>query len=232
MIIDLYNDSKTLGFVELVDYLGSPLTPVNAARVSFAKESLELNDKDRKLIKYLIKEHHTSPFEHNVLTLKFKVPIFVARQHMRHRTWSFNEVSRRYTALDIDFYTPQVFRPQHKSNRQASLIGSDYNPLLRTIKGEIEDHNCYANEALENHIENSMRLYDEMIDSGIAREQARMVLPQNLYTTYIGTVNLNNLIKFIKLRDHEGAQVEIQEVAKACKAIAKHCWPEIIEFLE
>jgi thymidylate synthase (FAD) len=102
--INLYENSNVLGYVELIDHLGTPLTPVNAARVSFAKESSELTDKDRKLIKYLIKEHHTSPFEHNVITFKFKVPIFVARQHMRHRTWSFNEVSRRYTSLDIDFY--------------------------------------------------------------------------------------------------------------------------------
>jgi thymidylate synthase (FAD) len=229
---DLYLNSQTSGFVELVDVLGDSLTPVNAARVSFAKESSALSDKDKKLIKYLIKENHTSPFEHNVITLKFKVPLFVARQHMRHRTWSFNEVSRRYTSLDIDFYSPQFFREQHQSNRQASVANSNFDPVLYNIKGEFADHPCQSSEALQTHIESSLFLYNKMLNSGIAREQARMVLPQNLYTTYIGTVNLNNLIKFIKLRDHEGAQQEIQDMALACKAIAKSVWPEILEYLE
>lgn len=229
---DLYLNSQASGFVELVDYLGNSLTPVNAARVSFAKESSSLSDKDKKLIKYLIKENHTSPFEHNLITFKFKVPLFVARQHMRHRTWSFNEVSRRYTSLNIDFYCPEFFRKQHESNRQASIVDSNFNPVLYTLEGEFADHPCQAQEALEAHINSSLFLYNKMLASGIAREQARMVLPQNLYTTYIGTVNLNNLIKFIKLRDHEGAQQEIQDMALACKAIAKTVWPEILEYLE
>lgn len=231
-IITLYNNSLVPGYVELVDFLGNPLTPVNAARVSFAKESKELSDKDKKLIKYLIKEHHTSPFEHNVITFKFKVPIFVARQHMRHRTWSFNEVSRRYTSLDIDFYQPTKFRTQHKSNRQASNTEDLVDPPVKQVGGEHTKWQTSASDALDKHIKQSLKLYEDMLASNICREQARMVLPQNLYTTYIGTVNLNNLIKFIKLRDHEGAQVEIQEVAIACKTIAKNVWPEIIEYLE
>lgn len=230
--INLYDNSVTPGSVELVDYLGTPLTPVNAARVSFARESHELSDKDKKLIKYLIKEHHTSPFEHNVITFKFKVPIFVARQHMRHRTWSFNEVSRRYTSVNIDFYQPTKFRTQHKSNRQASNLEGLIDPSVKQVSGEHTKWQTSASDALDKHIGQSLRLYEDMLAAGICREQARMVLPQNLYTTYIGTVNLNNLIKFIKLRDHEGAQVEIQEMAKACKSLAKEVWPEIIEYLE
>ena len=104
----LYSNSLTKGYVSLIESMGSNLTPVNAARVSFNKESESFTEKDRKLVNYLIKENHTSPFEHNLITFKFKVPLFVARQHMRHRTWSFNEVSRRYTSLDIDFYQPTL----------------------------------------------------------------------------------------------------------------------------
>ena len=229
--IILYKNSNSNGYVELISSMGDVLTPVNAARVSFGKSSDELSEKDKKLIKYLIRERHTSPFEHNAITFKFKVPIFVARQHMRHRTWSFNEISRRYTDVDIDFYSPKEFRTQHKSNRQASNPDELINPTLEVIQGSTIVWPTKTSEALNRHIQQSLRLFNQMVKSGVAREQARMVLPQNLYTTYIGTVNLNNLIKFIQLREHEGAQVEIQEVAKACKAIAINLWPEVIESL-
>lgn len=230
MKINLYSDSSSLGFVELVDSLGSDgLTAVNAARASYGKESLELTKRDKNLLKYCMAEGHTSIFEHNAITFRFKVPLFVARQHMRHRTWSFNEISRRYTSVDLDFYTPSNFRTQHESNHQASIANSQINPALYTTDGEYEEHTCFADEALRNHIDSSVFLYNKMIESGIAREQARMVLPQNLYTTYWGTVNLNNLIKFINLRDHAGAQIEIQEMAKACRTIATSLWPETMK---
>jgi thymidylate synthase (FAD) len=232
MKIQLYSNSQTSGYVELVDFLGNELTPVNAARVSFGKESKELTEKDKKLIKYLIKHNHTSPFEHNVITFKFKVPLFVARQHMRHRTWSFNEISRRYTSVDLDFYQPQTLRSPHNTNRQASVSDSSTDPVLCTLEGEYGLYDLHASEAINNHVNNSINLFNQLIENDICREQARMILPQNMYTTYIGTVNLNNLIKFIKLRDHEGAQLEIQEMAIACKTIANHCWPQILEFLE
>lgn len=228
MKISLYNNSSTKGFVEYVDSMGSSLTPVNAARVSFGVEKKELDEKDKKLIKYLIKENHTSPFEHNVISFKFKVPLFVARQHMRHRTWSFNEISRRYTSIDRDYYLPTTgFRTQHKTNRQASnndLI----DPPVKQIYGEYSIWQTSATDALQKHVELSEALYENMISNGVCREQARMVLPQNLYTTYIGTVNLNNLNKFINLRVHEGAQQEIQEMAIACKTIANSIWPDLI----
>jgi thymidylate synthase (FAD) len=229
--ISLYEKSKVLGYVTLEDYMGTALTPVNAARVSFNNSSEELTDKDKKLIQYLIKEKHTSPFEHNLITFKFKVPLFVARQHMRHRTWSFNEVSRRYTSLDIDFYQPCLFRTQHKNNRQASNSTELIDPTINLSFGEFSYYSTNVSDALKKHIEASFKLYEDMLDAGICREQARMVLPQNMYTTYIGTVNLNNLIKFIKLRDHEGAQEEIKEVALACKQIAYNLWPQVMESL-
>lgn len=227
MKIELYSNSNSKGFVELVDSLGTDgLTPVNAARASYGKESTELTDRDRKLLNYCMREGHTSIFEHNAITFRFKVPLFVARQHMRHRTWSFNEISRRYTSVDIDFYCPDSFRVQHKSNHQASIAESSINPTVNYLDGEFLGYETAASEAVAFHVNHSVKLYEDMIDNGVAREQARMVLPQNIYTTYWGTVNLNNLIKFINLRDHEGAQVEIQEMAKACRTIATALWPE------
>ncbi len=116
--IHLYDDD--IGKVEYVDHMGTDLTIVNSARVSFGVEKQELDERDIKLIKYLIKHRHTSTLEHNVMTFRFKVPLFIRSQHHRHRTWSYNEISRRYTDVNLEFYQPNQFRTQHKSNRQAS----------------------------------------------------------------------------------------------------------------
>ena len=116
--IQLYGDG--IGRVDYVQHMGSDLTVVNSARVSFGVEKEELDDRDRKLINYLIKHRHTSTLEHNLITFRFVVPLFVRSQHHRHRTWSYNEISRRYTDVNIQFYEPKQFRTQHKSNRQAS----------------------------------------------------------------------------------------------------------------
>jgi thymidylate synthase (FAD) len=118
--VDLYGDG--IGSVELVDSLGSDLSVVNSARVSFGVHKEILDEKDEKLIKYLIKHRHTSTLEHCVLTFRFKVPLYIRSQHHRHRTWSYNEISRRYTDINMEFYEPQSFRTQHKSNRQASNV--------------------------------------------------------------------------------------------------------------
>ena len=117
--ISLYGDG--LGSVTYVDHLGSDLTIVNAARVSFGNEKSELDARDKRLINYLIRHRHTSTLEHNVITFKFVVPLFVRSQHHRHRTWSYNEISRRYTDKDLKFYEPKKFRTQHKSKRKQIL---------------------------------------------------------------------------------------------------------------
>lgn len=233
-IIGLYEDSQqSSGYVELLDYLGDDgLTCVNAARVSFNKKSESFQERDEKLLKYLIREKHTSVLEHNVLTFSFKVPIFVARQHMRHRTWSFNEISRRYTNIDIDFYIPKEFRLQSKSNRQASLKETNFDPIISEIQGINHLWPTTASEALKDQTFKNLKVFQEMIEAGVAREQARMILPQNLYTQYWGTVNLNNFFKFLSLRDHDGAQYEIQLVAQACKELARQVWPKLIEIYE
>lgn len=220
------NSPANTGYVELVNYMGSDvITPVNAARASFGVQINSLTERDQKLYKYCVREGHTSILEHNTLTFAIKTPLFVARQHMRHRTWSYNEISRRYTDKDLDFYMPINFRQQSESNRQASISGSEQNPVLHTIEGTTMDYTCKADEALQTHVANSLKLYNQMIEAGVAREQARMVLPQNLYTHYWATVNLNNFFKFCDLRIHEGAQEEIQDLAIACKELASEVWP-------
>ena len=221
--IYLYGDD--IGKVELVQTVGNDLSVVNAARVSFGVEKEELDDKDKKLINYLVKHKHTSTLEHCFMTFKFVVPLYVRSQHHRHRTWSYNEISRRYTSVDMEFYSPKTFRTQHETNRQASNL-DEFDPNLSQYKhGPLPVPPNPASEAIAWHHRRSLTLYESLIENGVCREQARGVLPQNLYTTYIGSVNLNNLLKFIALRDHEGAQVEIQQVAKACLTFAQEHFP-------
>ena len=212
----LYGDG--IGFVELVDAVGEDLTVVNSARVSFGKHKAKLDDKDKKLIKYLIKHKHTSTLEHCFVTFRVKVPLFVRSQHHRHRTWSYNEISRRYTDFDIQFYEPRLFRTQHKSNRQASNIEDLIDPLLTNWAST-------ASNAMKHHHEASLQLFEELIEAGVCREQARGVLPQNMYTEYYASANLNNILKFIDLRTHEGAQKEIQDMAKGMLEIITKLYP-------
>lgn len=220
----IYDDN--IGFVEYVQHMGEDLTIVNAARVSFGKHKTEMDNKDKKLIKYLINHKHTSTLEHNLVTFRFMVPMFVRSQHHRHRTWSYNEISRRYTDYDIKFYSPDKFRTQHKSNRQASNENELINPMLKIYDpASSTPHSILASKRMRLHHLDSIKLFDNLLDAGVCREQARGVLPQNMYTQYYGTVNLNNLIKFISLRSHDGAQWEIQKVAEACKKIATELWP-------
>tara|TARA_B100000963_G_scaffold361211_1_gene395541 strand:- start:9441 stop:10142 length:702 start_codon:yes stop_codon:yes gene_type:complete len=217
----LYDDG--IGKIELVQHMGEDITVVNSARVSFGVQKESLDAKDEKLIKYLINHKHTSTLEHNITTFRIKVPLFVRSQHHRHRTWSYNEISRRYTNVNMEFYVPKAYRTQHKSNRQASNINEEINPQMGCYPIGLESRLC--NEAVEYHVQNSLCLYKEMIDKGIAREQARMILPQNLYTEYYATANLSNILKFIDLRTHEGAQLEIQVLANAMLDIISELWP-------
>ncbi len=411
---DLYGDG--LGKVQLVQAMGSDATIVRSARVSFGRDKPsddmnELSERDQKLINYLIKHSHTSTLEHNVVTLKFKVPLYVRSQHHRHRTWClsgdtevtfnrpskwrkgfhskqtgnkgqkftlerlhklwnnpvyhkrisnmlvrvwdekekiftvsnlanvifsgekesykvtledgksikttadhkfltkkgwlsleeavgldlsnggvatmskdsyfltngtsnlsgiykkvvaveyigtiptydltikgdnhnfvangivahncYNEVSRRYTSVDMEFYEPEEFRTQHKSNRQASNSDELINPLLGSVVDVtgMDESGVSANQAVKKHHVLSLELFNDLLGSGVSREQARGVLPQSLYTSYYGTVNLNNLFKFILLRMHEGAQWEIQKVAESCFKIASFLWPVVSKAL-
>ena len=224
MKIDLYGDG--IGSVEYVSHMGTDLTVVNSARVSFGKHKEDMDEKDEKLINYLIKHRHTSTLEHNVVTFRFCVPLFVRGQHHRHRTWSYNEISRRYTDVDIRFYEPVAFRTQHKSNRQASNAEEVLDPVVFQFE---DGGQSRASGLVRTHHRSSLELFENLIKAGVCREQARGVLPQNMYTEYYGTTNLNNLLKFVELRTHDGAQWEIQKVAQACLKIAQNLWPVTVE---
>jgi len=227
--INLYGDG--IGSVSLVESMGTDLTIVNSARVSFGGHKDTLDDKDKKLIRYLIKHNHTSTLEHCSVTFRIKVPLYVRSQHHRHRTWAYNEISRRYTQENLEFFSPKLFRTQHVSNRQASNSNDLVDP---TIFVYLSNEDCeqfpkQASELMAEHHAESVFLYNKLILAGVCREQARGVLPQNLYTEYYATANLNNILKFIGLRTHEGAQEEIQVVAKAMLKILEDLYPETIK---
>jgi len=209
--------------------MGNDKTIVQSARVSFGKDDdNELTERDIKLVDYLIRNKHTSTLEHCNISFKFVVPLFVRSQHHRHRTWSYNEWSNRYRDLTKEdnkplFYEPKQFRTQHKSNRQASNIEELINPWVEEPDQWIQGRR--VEDAIKDHHEESVKLYNKLLELGVCREQARGVLPQNLYTSYYGTTSLLNALKFIDLRDHEGAQYEIQVVAKAMNEILTDLYP-------
>jgi len=224
--IYLYED--TIGSVEYVEHMGTDLSVVNSARVSFGKHKKELDEKDKKLIRYLIKHRHTSTLEHCVATYRFVVPLFVRSQHMRHRTWAYNEISRRYTDENLRFYEPKKFRTQHKSNRQSSNLEELIDPIFYPDLSN-SSFGLTCSDYIKIHHNKCVDIYNHMLHKGVCREQARGVLPQNLYTEYYGTCNLNNLLKFIDLRTHQGAQWEIQKMAHACLDIARELWPVTVK---
>lgn len=202
-----------------VDHMGSDLTIVNSARISFGSESQELTDKDKKLIKYLADNEHMSPFEHCTLTILVECPLYIRSQIHRHRTFSYNEISRRYTSEDIMFYSPETIRKQAASSRQAS-------------EGELEEDEAEEAYDIMNYIHESCeQAYEKLLELGVPREQARGVLPQNLMTKFYMTGNLRNWIHFIKLRLDKHAQSEVQEVANQVLSILKEKFPEATKVL-
>ncbi len=205
------------GWVGLIDHLGSEATIVNAARVSFGKLKSDMDDRDVKLLDYLIENRHTSPLEHVVFTFSVHCPLFVRGQWHRHRTWSYNEISRRYTEIDLEFFTPAELRRQAEVNRQASISDPDFDDS--TLRQEIYQHNL-----------DSLALYEHLLNSGVCREQARGVLPQNMMVTFWGTVDLSNLLHFLELRDSEHAQSEIREYASAIKELIKPIVPNVAAY--
>lgn len=206
------------GWIGLIDRMGTETSIVNAARVSFGKLKREMDDKDVKLLRYLVENRHSSPFEHVAFTFSVHCPLFVRGQWHRHRTWAYNEISRRYTEVDMTFYAPTALRRQAEVNRQASVTDPEFkSDALRKL---ISDHNQL-----------SLHLYERLLDEGVCREQARGVLPQNMMVTFWGTVNLHNLIHFLELRDHSHAQWEIREYAIAIKKLIAPYVPNVARVL-
>jgi thymidylate synthase (FAD) len=219
-----YTLNDGIGYIQLVQSVGDDTGITNSARVSFGKRITEIEDKDRKLLKYLLENEHLSPFEHNSLTFLVKAPLFVARQWFRHRIASFNEISGRYVEVKEEFYIPQKFRKQSTNNRQAS------------VEGEMAEDDLLRNEqtayAYKIALTSAYETYEILLRRGVCREQARAVLPLATYTEFYFTCNLRALLHFIKLRDHENAQWEIQRYAKIMKEIAKEIFPETMKIWE
>jgi thymidylate synthase (FAD) len=211
------------GYIELVDTLGDDLTPVNAARVSFDGFSETFTEKDRKLSKYLIKHKHFSPFRHQHCMFIIKAPEFVMRQAYKHvvgiettsnhptKDHAWNEISGRYVPYD-EFYEPTEFRKQSEDNKQASdgLVENQKNAKKVWDMGQNVAISCYK----------------QLLDMGIAKEQARSILPLTVYTKVWWTASFQSIMNFIELRDEPTSQVEIQDYAKGLKDIMLETFPE------
>ena len=221
---------------EYISHMGNDLTVVNAARVSFDKESEFydfpadkdkpsdediLADRDKKLIKYLANHGHWTPFSHPQITMRYTVPIFVARQEFKHIAgFTRNEVSRRYVDDTPEFYTPDAWRSrpegsvkQGSGSGEVVYMGSDYK-TEGTVASNYKDL-----------INTCKYFYEDMLRYGVAPEQARMVLPQSMYTSYYITGSLAAFARMVKQRSDPHAQVEIQELAKMVDAVIRPLYP-------
>ena len=210
------NEIKVLdhGFIRVVDYMGDDAAVVQAARVSYGKGTKSVSE-DAGLINYLMRHKHSTPFEMCEIKLHVKLPIFVARQWIRHRTGSFNEYSARYSVLEDEFYIPsnENLGLQSASNKQER-------------EGRL--YETMANQVIFNIIEHSQEayiLYTNMLEEGVAREIARMVLPLNIYSQWYWKVDLKNLLDFLNLRTDPHAQYEIRVYADEIEKILSHWLP-------
>ena len=214
------------GFVELIDIMGDDREPARAARISYSDGIERTLEQDMKLTAYLLEHGHMSPFEMVELKFRIKAPIFVARQLVRHRTANWNEFSMRYAepsrisdGEEPDYYTPTVWRGPTLANKQGSdaLGGDEFERLDREYReamGVALD--VYAN----------LKLY------GAANEMARMVLPVSVYTEWVWKCDLRNVWNLLAQRDHEGAQWETREYAKAMKVLLSQALPELMKVWE
>ena len=218
------------GYVRLVDTLGTDLSIVNAARVSYDKESDELTDKDIGLLKYLVKEGHWSPFRHTALTFEVYAPLMVARQWWKHTVASthideqngWNESSRRYITEKEEFYVPteRQWRSKPKNSKQGSG-----EPIDRHL-------GAWYTEELENLIKYSQDLYENALRNNVAPELARLFLPAyGMYVRWRWTVSLQGVFTFLNQRLEHEAQVEIQEYAKAVKQLSDEAYPKTFSVL-
>lgn len=210
------------GFVRLVDYMGGDQRIVESARVSYGKGTKSVRQ-DRGLINYLISHEHTSPFEQVILTFHCKMPIFVARQWVRHRTARINEISGRYSVMETEFYVPPVeqIRYQSVDNRQ----GRSTEDLPEEMQQKVLDILVGGNDQVTED-------YNTLLNDDIARELARINLPLSLYTQWYWQIDLHNLFHFLKLRMDYHAQWEIQEYGKVMAEMAKAVAPMAYEAFE
>tara|TARA_B100001179_G_scaffold138708_1_gene100003 strand:- start:2764 stop:3468 length:705 start_codon:yes stop_codon:yes gene_type:complete len=216
------------GFVEVIDSLGSDLTVVNSARVSFGKRKTTYSDGDRKLVRYLAKNKHYSPFRHMMVQFHIKAPEFVMRQWYKHvvgiettnssatKDHAWNEISGRYVPVK-DFYMPENWRKQSEDNKQAS----------EGVLSDAAAKDC--SNIFEAFMNNAQNAYNNLLDKGVAKEQARMILPLNQYTEVYWTASFQAITNFIELRAEHTAQWEIQQYANALKKLLHGIYPETVK---
>jgi thymidylate synthase (FAD) len=195
------------GFVRLDDAMADDLSVVNSARVSFGRRKEEMDDADRGLIRFLMRDHHGTPFEHNSFRFHIRSPIFVAREWMRHRWSSFNEFSLRYARATEDFYVPEAEDVRTQVGKPGAYSFDPVEPELAEK----------TREELKALYDAAFATYERLVEQGVARELARSVLPVGAYTEFYWTVNARSLMNFVSLRAAESAQREIRRYADACE---------------
>ena len=217
------------GFIEVIDSLGDDLTVVNSARVSFGKRKTKWDKGDERLVRYLAKYKHYSPFRHLQVQFHVKAPEFVMRQWYKHvvgiettsngstKDHAWNEISGRYVPVE-EFYIPEIWRKQSEDNKQAS-------------EGVLEsENNGRAKHYYNTALSTTVNMYNRLItDLGVAKEQARVILPLSQYTEVYWTASFQAIMNFIELRNEKTSQIEIQEYAKAMLKITHHTFPKITE---
>jgi thymidylate synthase (FAD) len=217
------------GYVRLVDHMGGDLSVVNSARVSYAKESKELSPNDIKLIKFLAREDHMSPFRHATVQLEFYAPLMLARQHWKyvvgsdHTMDAWNEASRRYITIDVENYIPQPMNWRSKPENSKQGSGE---PVSEEVGHE-------ATKRLLGQIEQGIKDYEWALENNIAPEQARLLIPSayGMYTAYYWTASLQSVSHFLNQRLAHDSQYEIQEYAKAVYELVKPLFPVSLEEL-
>lgn len=199
------------GEVELLGVFGSDEEIEKAARISYG-QGTRPTSKTKELLRYLMRHGHTSPFEQAVLKFRLKMPIFVMRQHIRHRTASINEYSGRYSEMIEDMYLPDTIYKQSTSNKQGSGEEHEDSPEIRGL--------------LDNCLKASYKAYKILLDKGVSKEQARMILPVANYTECVWQINLHNFFHYLRLRTDDHAQREIREMANVMRDLAEPFFPE------
>ncbi len=203
------------GFVRLDDAMADDLSVVNGARVSFARRREEMDESDEGLIRFLMRDRHGTPFEHNSFRFHIRCPIFVAREWMRHRVGSFNEFSLRYAKATDDFYVPEA-------EDVRSQVGKPGAYSFEPVSDEVAET---TREKLQAVYETAYETYQDLVELGVARELARCALPVGAYTEFYWTVNARSLMNFVSLRAAETAQREIRRYAEACERFFEQKMP-------
>jgi thymidylate synthase (FAD) len=203
------------GFVRLDDCMASDLSVVNSARVSFGRRKTEMDESDEGLIRFLMRDRHGTPFEHNAFRFHIRTPIFVAREWFRHRIGSFNEFSMRYARATDDFYVPEAEDVRTQVGKPGAYSFEPVSPELAE----------QTREEIRAVYEQAYATYERLVEAGVARELARAVMPVGAYTEFYWTVNARALMNFVALRAHETAQREIRRYAEAVETFFAEAMP-------